>query len=95
MLMNLLGVNEESEITILVNSTILINYDPLAGCDMIKNLLAHVSGGGLIFVYFSPSFNHTLNYTSLIPSFSLLPALALKILVESVRCAIVVIVVTG
>ena len=35
MLMNLLGVNEESEITILVNSTILINYDPLAGCDKI------------------------------------------------------------
>jgi hypothetical protein len=35
MLMNLLGFNEESEITIVVNSTTLINYDQLAGCDKI------------------------------------------------------------
>jgi hypothetical protein len=35
MLMNLLGVNEEYEKTIVVNSTILINYDLLSGCDKI------------------------------------------------------------
>ena len=33
MLMNLLGFNEESEITIQVNSTTLINYDHSEGCD--------------------------------------------------------------
>jgi hypothetical protein len=45
-----------------------------------------VVGGGLIFVHFSPSFNHTLNYTSLVPSFSLLPTLALNILVRLCHC---------